>query len=61
MRQRGDIYNPLMLMDSGPEKECYHSLNWVTAGKAKQNNGGSKMGNYSHVRLKGRLACHSDM
>ena len=36
VRQRNDIYNPLMLADSGPEEECYHSLNWVTVGKAKQ-------------------------
>ena len=26
---------PLMLVDSEPKEECYHSLNWVTAGKAK--------------------------
>ena len=26
----------LMLADSEPKEECYHSLNWVTAGKAKQ-------------------------
>ena len=35
---------PLMLADSGLKKGCYHSLNWVTAGKAKSNGGGSEMG-----------------
>ena len=27
---------PLMLVDSEPKEECYHSPNWVKAGKAKQ-------------------------
>ena len=27
---------PLMLADSEPKEECYHSLNWVTAGKANK-------------------------
>ena len=27
---------PLMLADSEPKEECYHSLNWVTADKANQ-------------------------
>ena len=27
---------PLMLVDSEPKEECYHSLNWVMAGKANQ-------------------------
>ena len=35
IRQRDDVYNPLMLADSEQEEECYHSLNWVKAGKAK--------------------------
>ena len=35
---------PLMLADSGLKKGCYHSLNWVMAGKAKSNGGGSEMG-----------------
>ena len=35
----------LMLADSEPEEECYHSPNWVKAGKAKQKYGGSEMGN----------------
>ena len=33
---------PLMLADSEPKEECYHSLNWVMAGKAKPNGGGVK-------------------
>ena len=45
IKQRDDVYNPLMLADSRPEEECYHSLNLVKAGKAKQkHNGGSEMG-----------------
>ena len=45
VRQRDDVYNPLMLADSGLEEECYQSLNWVMTGKAKQkHNGGSEMG-----------------
>ena len=36
---------PLMLVDSEPKEECYHSLNWVKAGKANQKYvGGSEMG-----------------
>ena len=35
---------PLMLVDSGLKKGCYHSLNWVMAGKAKSNGEGSEMG-----------------
>ena len=27
---------PLMLVDSEPKEECYHSLNWVMAGKANK-------------------------
>ena len=45
VKQRDDVYNLLKLADSEPEEECYHSLNWVTAGKAKQKHkGGSEMG-----------------
>ena len=33
-----------MLVDSEPKEECYHSLNWVMAGKAKPNGGGSEGG-----------------
>ena len=36
VKQRDDIYNPLKLADSKLEEECYYSLNWVMAGKAKQ-------------------------
>ena len=62
IRQRDDVYNPLMLADSEPEEECYHSLNWVMAGKAKQkHNGGVKWVNNPHVRVKGELTCHSDL
>ena len=42
---------PLMLADSEPKEECYHSLNWVMAGKAKPNGGGSEMGEQPHVRM----------
>ena len=42
---------PLMLVDSEPKEECYHSLNWVMAGKAKPNGGGSEMGKQPHVRM----------
>ena len=31
----GQCLYPLMLADSEPKEECYHSLNWVIAGKAK--------------------------
>ena len=30
---------PLTLLDSGPKEECYHSLNWVTGGKANKTMG----------------------
>ena len=33
---------PLTLADSEPKEECYHSLNWVTAGKTNQMEGGVK-------------------
>ena len=33
-----------MLVDSEPKEECYHLLNWVMAGKAQPNGGGSEMG-----------------
>ena len=33
---------PLTLADSEPKEKCYHSLNWVMAGKAKINWGGVK-------------------
>ena len=34
-KAEGRCLYPLMLVDSETEEECYHSLNWVTAGKAK--------------------------
>ena len=62
VRQRDDIYNPLMLADSELEEACYHSLNWVMAGKAKQKyNGGVKWVNNPHVRVKGESTWHSDV
>ena len=48
-----------MLVDSEPEEECSQSLNWVMAGKAKQN-GGSEMGN-PHVGVKDEVVCLSDV
>ena len=33
-----------MPADSEPKEECYHSLKWVKAAKAKPNGGGSEMG-----------------
>ena len=52
IRQRDVVYNPLMLEDSEPEEECYHSLNWVTAGKTKQKHeGGVKWESSPHVRV----------
>ena len=45
---------PLMLADSEPKEECYHSLNWVTAGKANQKKmGGVKWASSPHVRMEG--------
>ena len=35
-KAEGQCLYPLMLVDSEPEEECYHSPNRVTAGKAKQ-------------------------
>ena len=43
-KAEGQCLYPLMLADSEPKEECYHSLNWVKAGKAKQKYGGSEMG-----------------
>ena len=33
-KAEGQRLYPLMLVDSEPKEECYHSLNWVKAGKA---------------------------
>ena len=41
-----------MLADSEPKEECYHSLNWVMAGKANQIKWrGSEMGKQPHVGM----------
>ena len=40
-----------MLADSEPKEECYHSLNWVTAGKANQMEGGVKQESSPHVGM----------
>ena len=46
---------PLMLADSEPKEECYHSLNWVMAGKANQMEGewNGKAAPVSGWRVKG--------
>ena len=50
-----------MLVDSEPIEECYHSLNWVKAGKAKQKYvEGVKWVSNSHVRVKDEAVYHSD-
>ena len=50
-----------MLVDSEPKEECYHSLNWVTAGKANQMKWGSEMGKQSMYWDGGPLVCHFDV
>ena len=50
-KAEGRCLYPLILADSEPKEECCHSLNWVTAGKAKPNGGGSEMGKWPHVRM----------
>ena len=47
----GRCLYPLMLADSEPKEECYHSLNWVTAGKANQTDGGVKWESSPHVGM----------
>ena len=44
-----------MLADSEPKEECYHSPNWVMAGKANQMKmgGGLKWASSLHVRVGG--------
>ena len=49
-----------MLGDSELEEECYHSLNWVMAGKAKKM-GGVKWVSNPHVRVKDKAVCLSDV
>ena len=53
---------PLMLVDSEPKEGCYHSLNWVMTGKAKQKTkiGGVKWVSSPHVRVKDEVVCLSD-
>ena len=44
-KAEGRCLYPLMLVDSEPKEECYHSLNWAMAGKANQMKWrGSEMG-----------------
>ena len=40
---------PLMLADSEPKEECYHSLNWVMAGKANKMKWGEWNGQAAHM------------
>ena len=40
---------PLTLADSEPKEECYHSLNWVTAGKANKMKWGEWNGQAAHM------------
>ena len=49
-----------MLADSELKEECYHSLNWVMAGKANQSKqGGVKWASSPHVRMKGHWSTTS--
>ena len=49
----------LMLADSEPKEECYHSLNWVMAGKANQKKGGgSEMGKQPMCQGEGPKVYH---
>ena len=50
-KSEGRCLYPLMLADSELKEECYHSLNWVMAGKAKPNGGGSEMGEQPRVGM----------
>ena len=50
-KAEGRCLYPLMLVDSEPKEECYHSMNWVMAGKAKPNRGGSEMGKQPRVKM----------
>ena len=45
-----------MLADSEPKEECYHSLNWVMAHKAKKLNGGSEMGKQPMCQGEGTMS-----
>ena len=49
-----------MLVDSEPKEECYHSLNWVMAGKAnKMKWGGVKWASSPCVGVKGHRSTTS--
>ena len=48
-KAEGWLLYPLMLADSELKEECYHSLNWVMAGKANQNKWGKWNGQVVHV------------
>ena len=50
-----------MLADSEPKEECYHSLNWVMAGKANQMKWGSEMGKQPLCWDGGPLVYHFDV
>ena len=51
-----------MLVDSEPKEECYHSLNWVMAGKAKQIKWrGSEMGKQPPCQDGESKVCHSNV
>ena len=59
-KAEGQHLYPMMLVDSEPKEECYHSLNWVMAGKAKQKWGVKQVSN-PHVGVKDKLVCLSDI
>ena len=49
-----------MLADSEPKEECYHSLNWVTADKDNQMEGGVKWESSPHVGMGSQKIYHSE-
>ena len=49
-----------MLADSEPKEECYHSLNWITAGKANQMEGGVKQASSPCVGMYESEVYHPD-
>ena len=51
---------PIVLVDSEPKEECYHSLNWVMVGKANQIKiGGMKQASCPHVGMEGHWSTTS--
>ena len=59
-KAEGWCLNPLMLGDSEPKEECYHSLNWVMAGKAnKMKWGAVKWASSPCVGVKGQRSTTS--